>query len=162
MASFSTNHLFCPARVFLCSSLLSVVTRQLCIRYLKLQQKSTQIWQINEKIMESFRKITVLEAKWLRIWVLSKLSVVKGGQNVLFLWSAFLPPPLWFKKRKKKVDKTDLAEKAILNAPREYSRLLPFWTSNSKVNFNALRTVQAEGAVEDKVYKKKPERRKLI
>lgn len=71
-------------------------------------------------------------------------------------------PPSGLKKRKKRVDKTDLAEKAILNAPREYSRLLPFWTSNSKVNFNASRTVQAEGAVEDKVYKKKPERRKLI
>lgn len=64
-------------------------------------------------------------------------------------------PPSGLKKKKKKVDNTDLAEKAILNAPREYSRLLPFWTSNSKVNFNALRTVQAEGAVEDKVYKKK-------
>lgn len=70
-------------------------------------------------------------------------------------------PPSGLKK-KKKVDNTDLAKKAILNVPREYSRLLPFWTSNSKVNFNALRTVQAEGAVEDKVYKKKPERRKLI
>lgn len=102
--------------------------------------------------MESFKKIPVLEVKWLKIGVLSKLSVIKGGQNVLFLWSAFLSPRLLFKKEKKKVDNADLAEKAILNAPREYSRLLPFWTSNSKVNFNALRTVQAEGAMEDKVY----------
>lgn len=68
----------------------------------------------------------------------------------------FFSPASGLKKKKEKDDNTDLAEKAILNVPREYSRLLPFWTSNSKVNFNALRTVQAEGAVEDKVYKKSP------
>lgn len=91
--------------------------------------------------------------------VIKAISYQRGTKCALSLICLSSPPSGL--KKKKKVDNTDLAEKAILNAPREYPRLLPFWTSNSKVNFNALRTVQAEGAVEDKVYDKKAREEKM-